>query len=299
MKKKLITLLILTGLWGSTCAQELNCEVTVIAPQIANVDASIFEIMESTIRDFMNDRKWTGDDFTIEERIDCSIQLTINEAVNNTSFVGTMQVQASRPVYNSDYNSPTFLVNDSDVQFTFLQNTILQFTPDQHRDNLSSLLAFYAYMILGTDYDTMALEGGTDHYLKAQIIVSNAQNAAETGWKSSQNQQNRYWLVENVLSQTFKPLRDCLYHYHRNGFDKFFSTVEEPRMVIAESLYDLEKIHKVRPSSYNLQLFFMAKADEIVNLFKSSTNLQEKQLIYLTLKKVDPGNISKYEKIMK
>ena len=185
-------------------AQELNCRVQVIAPQIANVEASIFESLEENIQEFMNGRRWTNDEFQFEERIECTMQITISEAPSPTSFRGNIQVQSSRPVYNSDYNSAMLLVNDGDFEISWDGSSNIQFSIDQYRDNLSSILAYYAYMILGMDYDSMALEGGTAHYLKAQTIVANAQNSGPTGWKASQGNQNRYWLVENMLSQTFR-----------------------------------------------------------------------------------------------
>ena len=188
-------------------AQELNCTVTVIAPQISNVDVIRFDALEDGIREFMNGRRWTNDNFEFEERIECTLQLTVSEAIGSTVFKGSMQVQSSRPVFNSDYNTPVLLVNDGDIQFEWLDNSTIIFNPGQHRDNLSSLLAYYAYMILGMDYDTFSLEGGTPHFLQAQAIVANAQNAGERGWKASQGKQNRYWLVENHLSQTFRPVR--------------------------------------------------------------------------------------------
>ncbi|MGB2014810.1 MAG: DUF4835 family protein, partial [Flavobacteriales bacterium] len=213
--------------WGtSATAQELNCRVQVIAPQIANIEASIFESLEENIQEFMNGRRWTNDDFQFEERIECTMQITISEAPSPTSFRGNIQVQSSRPVYNSDYNSAMLLVNDGDFEISWDGSSNIQFSIDQYRDNLSSILAYYAYMILGMDYDSMALDGGTAHYLKAQTIVANAQNSGPTGWKASQGNQNRYWLVENMLSQTFRPVRNCLYYYHRMGLDQLFEDVE-------------------------------------------------------------------------
>ena len=220
-------------------AQELNCTVTVIAPQISNVDVSRFDALEDGIREFMNGRRWTNDNFEFEERIECTLQLTVSEAIGSTTFKGSMQVQSSRPVFNSDYNTPVLLVNDGDIQFEWLDNSTILFNPGQHRDNLSSLLAYYAYIILGMDYDTFSLEGGTPHFLQAQAIVANAQNAGERGWKASQGKQNRYWLVENHLSQTFRPVRICLYNYHRKGLDVLFQDVEGGRLTIAESLIDM------------------------------------------------------------
>ncbi len=275
-------------------AQELNCTVTVIAPQISNVDVSRFDALEDGIREFMNGRRWTNDNFEFEERIECTLQLTVSEAIGSTIFKGSMQVQSSRPVLNSDYNTPVLLVNDGDIQFEWLDNSTILFNPGQHRDNLSSLLAYYAYMILGMDYDTFSLEGGTPHFLQAQAIVANAQNAGERGWKASQGKQNRYGLVENHLSQTFRPVRICLYNYHRKGLDVLFQDIEGGRLTIAESLIDMRSTNRIRPGSYNIQVFFLSKSDEIINIFSPAPDAERGRLLPI-LKQLDPGNIQSYD----
>ena len=275
-------------------AQELNCTVTVIAPQISNVDASRFEALEDGIREFMNGRRWTEDNFDYDERIECTLQLTVSEAIGSTVFKGSMQVQSSRPVFNSDYNTAVLLVNDGDIQFEWLDNSNILFNPGQHRDNLSSLLAYYAYMILGMDYDTFSLEGGTPYFLQAQAIVANAQNAGERGWKASQGKQNRYWLIENHLSQTFRPVRTCLYNYHRKGLDVLFDDVEGARLTMAEALIDMRSTNRIRPGSYNIQVFFLAKSDEIINVFGPAPDAEKARLIPI-LKQLDPGNIQAYD----
>lgn len=290
--------LMLAGLLApQVSGQELRCEVSVIAPQVANVEASIFESLEEAVREFMNGRKWTGDDFLFEEKIECTMQITVSEAVNPTSFKGSLQVQSSRPVFNSDYKTPMLLVIDGDFEFQWDGSSTIQFSPDQYRDNLSSVLAYYAYMILGMDYDSFALEGGTPHYIKAQTIVANAQNSGRSGWKAGQSQQNRYWLVENMLSQTFRPVRSCLYHYHRKGWDLVFDGVEDARLTMADALIEMRQTHRIRPSSYNLQLFFLAKSDEILQLFGPAPT-PEKQRLLPVLKQMDPGNISKYDQAL-
>jgi hypothetical protein len=282
---------------SSVQGQELNCRVQVIAPQIANVEGSIFESLEEAIQEFVNGRRWSNDDFLFEERIECNIQITISEAPTATSFKGSIQVQSSRPVYNSDYNTPMLLVNDGDFEIAWDGSSNIQFSPDQYRDNLSSILAYYAFMVLGMDYDSMVLDGGTPYYLKAQTIVANAQNAGPSGWKASQGQQNRYWLVENMLSQTFRPVRNCLYYYHRMGLDRLYDDVERGRLTMADALIEMRQTHRIRPSSYNLQLFFLAKSDEILKVFGPAPDAEKTRLLPV-LKQMDPGNISKYDSIL-
>ena len=278
-------------------AQELNCRVQVIAPQIANVEEAIFESLEESIQEFVNGRRWSNDDFLFEERIECNMQITISEAPSATSFRGSIQVQSSRPVFNSDYNSSMLLVNDGSFEISWDGSSTIQFSPDQYRDNLSSILAYYAYMILGMDYDSMVLDGGTPYYLKAQTIVANAQNAGPSGWKASQGQQNRYWLVENMLSQTFRPVRNCLYYYHRMGLDRLYEDLERGRLTMADALIEMRQTHRIRPSSYNLQLLFLAKSDEILRIFGPAPDAEKTRLLPV-LKQMDPGNISKYDSIL-
>lgn len=288
----------LLGLFGSaTFAQEFNCNVSVIAPQVSNVEADVFQALEEVMADFMNTRKWTDDAFDVDERIECSIQLTISEAPTQTSFRGSLQIQSSRPVYHSDYKTPVFTVNDQNVAFFFTPNNFITFGLDQHRDNLSSLLGYYAHMMLAFDYDTFELEGGTPFFLKAQTVVANAQNAGEGGWTASGDQRNRFALVDNILSQTFKPLRKAAYEYHRQGMDLAYQDPTLARQNISDAIVALRTIHQIKPSSYNMQLFFLAKADELVNLFGPAEQ-EEKLRVFNILKLIDPGNISKYDKLV-
>jgi len=296
MIQYLKTLLLLTLVFCGTTArsQELNCNVQVIAPTIANVEASIFESLEDGVREFMNGRRWTNDNFAFEERIECTMQITISDAIGSTRFSGSIQIQSNRPVYNSDYNTPLLFAIDGDLEIEWLDGTSILFNPGQHRDNLSSILAYYAYMIIAMDYDSYGMEAGTEFYLKAQTIVANAQNAGGKGWRASQGKQNRYWLVENMLSQTFRPLRYCLYNYHRNGMDILHEDVETARLNIGDAIIEMRSTNRIRPSSYNLQVFFLAKNDEIIKLFEPAPEAERVRLLPV-LKQMDPGNIAKYD----
>lgn len=280
-------------------AQELKCTVSILPPQATQVDPAIFLTMKNTMEDFMNNRRWTNDNWRAEEKIECSFLITIDQQISQREFKATLQVNSSRPIYNSNQKTSVLSINDRDFQFVFQENTIIQWSQDQHRDNLSSVLAFYAYLILAMDYDTFAPEGGTDHYVMCQTIVVNAQNAAEAGWRAndSRSQQNRFWLIENYMSNTFKPMRECLYNFHRKGLDKLYTEQQVAVQNIAEALELLKSVHKARPSSYNMQVFFYAKSDEVVALFKPMP-VESKTAVYNLCKLVDPGNIAKYERIM-
>ncbi len=278
--------------------QELNCQVQVVAPTIQGTQTRIFESLETTIYNFMNNRKWTADKFEIHERIVCNIFVNITSVNNNSDFQGSIQVNSKRIVYNSDYDTNILNLVDNDISFTYLENTLLEFTPDIHRSNLASILAYYAYVILGADYDTFSLEGGTKYYSIAQQIVSNAQNAPEPGWKAFENTKNRYWIVENILHNSFKPMRRASFDYHRNGLDLMYQNVNLGRAKLIQAIEKLKKVHQLRPLSYNMQLFFLAKSDELVDIFKEAPQSEKTKLV-TTLEQIDPGNISKYNKINK
>jgi hypothetical protein len=279
-------------------AQELNATVNVLIPQQVISPPEFFNTMKSTITEFLNGRKWSKDTWQNSERIQCTFQITIEQQVDNRSFRGSLQVTSSRPVYNSDYKTSVLNINDRDFEFVFQENTMIQWSNDQHRDNLSSVLAFYANLILAMDYDTFAMEGGTDYYLNCQTIINNAQNAAEPGWRSNEKgRQNRFWLIENILSQSFKPIREFLYNYHRKGLDKLYINQAEAITAMSTAIDALNDVHRIKPSSYNMQVLFYAKSDEIVNIYKPRA-IDEKKAVTEMCKLLDPGNISKYEKIM-
>lgn len=296
--RKLFFIFIVLWAFNKGNAQELNATVNILLPQQVQSSPELFATMKTDFTEFLNSRKWSKDNWNNNEKIDCSFQITIEQQVDARSFKGSIQVTSSRPVYNSDYKTAVLNVNDRDFEFQYQENTMMQWSADQHRDNLTSVLAFYANLILAMDYDSFSMEGGTDYYLICQTIVNNAQNAAEPGWRSNERgRQNRYWLIENILSQTFKPIRECLYNYHRKGIDRLYSDVPGARQAIANSLQELKSVHRVKPSSYNMQIFFYAKGDEIVNIFKPAPS-EEKQPVVDLCKLIDPGNIAKYERML-
>jgi len=296
MKNTLVIILILLFVNGNS--QELNCQVQVIAPTLQSNPANqeIIESLESSIFEFINNTKWTNDNFKMEERIECSMLINIQDKISSDEFRASIQVSSSRPIYNSSYKSRLFNYNDNNLQFKYLRNTAIIFKPDNHFDNLADVLAFYVYMILGYDYDSFSLEGGTPYFNKAMQIVSNCQNAPESGWKPNESNRNRYWLIQNATQALFKPLRKCYYDFHLKGFDIAYSKREESLNKMFQSLKLLESIHKARPNNFNIQLFFTAKNDELVSIFAPAIpDLRMK--VYNLLVKLDPGNISKYNKI--
>ena len=207
-------------------AQELNCKVSIIKEaslEVNSTELEIFKELELVLTELMNNTQWTKDQFKTEERINCNIQLQINKIPTPGTYSGAVQIQATRPVFNSNYNTLLFNFRDEDLAFSYSRNTLITYTPNQYRDNLSSIMAFYAYFILGMDYDSFSSKGGTKFFNECQQIVSNAQNSGAPGWKSSeQGKRNRFWLADNVLQAAFEPLRECNFSYHRNGMDQMY-----------------------------------------------------------------------------
>ena len=283
---------------GVLRAEEFNCEVSVIAPQVSNADPRIWISLEKGIKEFYNTRRFSNFNYAPEERIDLNLLLTINEFNGTDFFRGTLQVIYARPAFNSDYNSPVIDLVDNSIEFRYLENTQIDFTPDRFQNNLSSIMGFYAYFILGVDGDTFSSLGGTPFYTLAQQVVNNAQNASEPGWKAFEDQKNRYWLLDNQLQAVFRPLRDCLYNYHRMGMDLMTEEPTAGRQSIASSIEKLKTVHQVKPASYNLQVFFNAKYNELVELFKPVPPA-EKVKVFNTLQIIDPGHISQYQAMMK
>tara|TARA_B100000683_G_scaffold207847_1_gene201801 strand:- start:6178 stop:7074 length:897 start_codon:yes stop_codon:yes gene_type:complete len=278
-------------------SQELLANVVINHQQVQSSDDYIYDNMRKSFVEFLNNRKWTGDKFKPEERIECSFFVTINDRKGN-SFSGSIQVQSGRPVYGTNYKSTMFIVNDNDFDFNYVDQQPLDFNNNEFTSNLTSILAYYAYTIIGFDYDSFGKEDGTKFFTKAFEIATLSANGGGIGWKSTDGSQNRYWLIENINNGAFKNFRDCLYKYHREGFDVMRSNKKQGEYSIYKSLLSLEAVHKRQPSSYLLQVFFNAKSDEVVNIFKNASSQQKEKLVPVLIK-IDPGNTKKYNKILK
>ena len=286
---------------GIASAQELNCQVSIITDarlEVTSVEKEIFDQLKQTIYDMMNTTQWTKDKFKVEERINCNIQLQINSRPSPGTYEGSIQVQSTRPGYNSAYNTTLFNFQDDDIQFAYSRNSILIYAPNQYRDNLTSILAFYAYFIIGMDYDSFSLKGGTPYFNEAQQIVSNAQSSGAKGWKSNETgKRNRFYLVDNVLHQLFEPLRLCNYNYHRKGIDLLYDDKLKARQAIYSALSELNKVVATRPNSVNLLNFVQAKLVELKNLY-ADAEIKDKTEVVNLLKRLDPTNASKYQDIL-
>ncbi len=294
---KRILLLILLGLTQLSFAQELNCKVDLNSAQVQGIDASLFQKLKKDISDFMNNRKWTSDVFSIEEKIDCNLFISVNGAPASDQFTATLQVQLFRPVYGTTYKSMVLDINDNDFSFSYTPSQTLDYSDNEYISNLTSVLAYYAYVMIGFDYDSFSLKGGTDYFSKAQNIINNAQNVAAQGWKATDGTKNRYWLMENLMNEVYEPIRVCNYKYHRLGLDVMAKETEKGRQSITEAIKLLEAVIKRKPNSYSIKVFFDAKNQEIINLYKDDS-VSDRQAMMEYLTKIDPGNGNRYTKIM-
>ena len=300
MKGLIILLLTLFGIPFSY-AQELNCQVSVIVDakvEISSTEKEVIKQMEQSIFDLMNNTQWTKDKFKTEERIKCNIQIQIREIPSTGTYKGYIQVQSTRPSFNSSYN--TLLLNFEDENFavSFSRNAVLVYAQNQYRDNLTSILAFYAYFMIGLDYDSFSLKGGTPYYIEAQAIVTNAQVGGAPGWKSSESgKRNRFYLVDNILQPVFDPMRECLYMYHRKGIDKLYEDKAAGKKAIYDALNKLTPLAATRPNAVNLLSFLFCKIPEFKNVF-SDSELKEKQDLVTLLKRLDSANSARYQEIL-
>ena len=293
-----LTILVLGG--GVVNAQELNCNVQVSAQKIQGSNRQVFESMQRDIYEFMNNSVWTNHVFSYAERIDCNILITITEQFSADEFKGTIQVQLRRPVFNSTYNSTVLNFMDNNFQFRYVEFSPLEFDPNSYRSSLVSVLAYYAYIFLGFDYDSFSPLGGTQFFQIAEKIVNNAQNASEPGWKpyDGSRNKNRYWLVKNALDREYEGIRRFIYEYNILGMDKMESRTGEARISILESLKLVQEVFRARPDPYMylLQIVMESKADELVSIFADAFP-EEKSRVIQILNEIDPGNKTKYEKI--
>ncbi|MCX6259708.1 MAG: DUF4835 family protein [Bacteroidia bacterium] len=281
-------------------SQELNCNVQVSAQKIQGSNRQVFESMQRDIYEFMNNTVWTNHVFSYAERIDCNILINLTDQYSADEFKGTIQVQLSRPIFNTTYNSTMLNFIDNNFQFRYVEFQPLEFDPNSYRSSLVSVLAYYAYMIIGFDYDSFSTLGGTEFFQVAEKIVTNAQNASEPGWKpyDGSRNRNRYWLVKNALDKEYEGVRRFVHEYNINGLDKMESKTTEARTSIAESLKLIQEVYRAKPDPYMylIQVILESKADELVNIF-SEAFPEEKSRVIQILTEIDPGNKTKYEKI--
>ncbi len=276
----LAVLLTLPMAHGVAVAQELKCSVTVNGGKIAGTNRSIFKSMQKAITEFMNNTHWTKHVYSQGERIECTLVVTLSEQSGPNEYSGSMNLQSRRPVYNSSYKSPMLNLLDNKVQFTYRENEPLEYSEVAHLGNLTSLLAYYAYIILGYDYDSFSPMGGTPYFELAKQVVRNAQSAPEKGWKAYEgDRKNRYWMVEYLLDDKYRSIRQASYTYHRQGLDAMEAKASTGRNSVMRGLRAIQGLSRSKPDSEMLPLsmWLNAKRDELINIFKGAEGPERKQ----------------------
>lgn len=280
---------------GFTQAQQLNCTVQVISDKVTTANSQIFKNLEKSVSEFVNKTDWTGEEYKQHEKINCSMVITVNSYDSN-QFTATLQIESSRPIFNSSYSSPVFNYNDKDFSFRYIEFENLTFNPSTFDSNLISVLAFYSYMILGFDADTYALYGGRPWFDIAQQVLSVAQQSGYKGWTQADGNQNRFFLISDLLSGTFDAFRESMYEYHRNGLDTMTKDTKASKEKIMQSVTILSSIYNVRPNAFLTRVFFDAKVDEIVSILSGGPKVQLSDTID-TLNRISPLNSAKWSTI--
>ncbi len=306
MLKKIILPVFVCLVYFSAAGQEIQARITVNVNKdkiSTQIDRKIFQTLQTSLTNFVNSRKWTSDVFQTNEKIQCSFLININEVIGQNLFRGTLTVQAARPAYNSTYQCPLVNFIDDNLYFKYQEFQPVEFNEnriqgnDPLASNLTAVLAYWVYMILGFDYDSFSLRGGDAFFQKAQTIVNNAPESRDiTGWKNFESQRNRYWLSENVNNNRFALLHDALYSYYRGGMDIFYENADEGRNGVMNCLNFLSTLNTENPNSMIMQFFFQGKSAEIIKVFsKASKEVKDKALNLLL--KLDITNARSYNEL--
>lgn len=276
-------------------AQELNCKVEINSDQVEGTYKQVFSTLEQAINDYMNTTVFTNNQFATNEKIDCRLFFTIKEYADD-KVTGDLQIQSSRPVYNSSYTTTLINFKDTKIDFVYRENEPLTFVLDRMDSQLTAILNFYAYLILAIDYDSFSPRGGEPFYERLKTIVQQAQSAGETGWKAFEDTKNRSAVLSAFTDPSTQSLRDLLYDYHRRGLDEMSVSPEKGRAKIAETLDIIKQVYQAAPMSVGLSMFKDAKMDELVNVYSKATQ-DERTKAYNILQEIYPTEVERLEKI--
>jgi len=283
-----------------TQAQELNCQVNIQTPQMQGVDRSLIDQLRQDIMQYMNNRKWTNDQFEPNEKIRCSINLILKSpSTSGDRFEGTANIQVIRPVYNATYETVSLNFQDQYFHINYIQSQNLVYSETNYETNLTALLNYYALIILGFEYDSFSPSGGTKYFTRAQNIVNLAAQGNETGWKAfdGDGRRNRYWIVENALNSSYKVFREAIYKYHRLGLDVMEKDVNAAREKIVEALEDLSKMYSSNPNVFLIPIFADSKGPELINIFKNAYPEIQRRFIK-AMEVLDPSKLSNYSSVL-
>lgn len=282
------------------CAQELNCKVVVNHSQVQGTNTSVFETLQNAISEFMNNRSWTELQFGKDERIDCTLNITIKQYKEaEGAFTGELLFQTSRPVFNSTYNTTVFSMKDPAFNFTYKEFDQLEFNENSMDNNLTAMLAYYAYLFIGLDLDTMSPLGGTDVLHQVENIVNNAQTMTEVGWKAFNDSKNRHAIINDYMETSMEPYRRLQYKYYREGLDEMANNVDRGRTAVTEAITMLKEAHSNKPLSMLPQIFTDFKRDEIVSIYNGHGTAKEKEDVYNILSDLNASQNQEWSKIKK
>lgn len=306
MKKIKTLLLIITIAVTQAHSQELNCNIQINSDKIQGSNKEVFSTLQQSLSDFVNNTRWTTLTFAPQEKIECNMTIIIASAGSENDYTAELLVQSRRPVYNSSYSTPVLNHRDQNFNFTYQEFDRLEFNNNTFTNNLTALIGYYCYLIIGMDMDTYSKFGGTPCFQTCESIVTSAQtqslsDAEMSGWTShslSASNRNRYSLVNNLMDEAFKPFRSMVYTYHRLGLDEMTENTTNARARIAEELPVLKDANKARTNAYIVSTFLDAKSDEITNIFKKGT-AEEKKKIYELMMDIDPTRQNIYSEINK
>lgn len=295
----LIAMLVALLMQGNATAQELDAKVTINHSKVGATDVSVFDNLEQTLNQFVNDRQWTELQFQKNERISCSFNITINKYDKTSNlFECSAMIQANRPVYNSAYTTTIYNNKDADFNFEFAQFDQLNFNEEVVDNQLTALFAYYAYLIIGLDLDTFAPMGGTDILQRCYNLVNNAQSLNFTGWKSFDDSRNRFAIINDYMDESMKPFRQLQYDYYRQGLDEMANNAERGRTNISTALEaDLKQAHDNRPLSLLPQIWTDYKRDEIANIYKGKGTQKEKETVFELLQGINAAQSEAWEKV--
>lgn len=281
-------------------AQELKCNISINSEQVQGSNKAVFTTLQQSMEEFVNTQRWTNMTFQEKERIECSMMIVV-KSVQDNMFVCEFTCQSRRPVFGTTYTTPTLNIKDANFTFTYQEYDRMEFQPNTFTSNLTALVAYYCYLIIGHDMDSFAKLGGTPYFQVCEDIVTSAQsasldNAEMVGWKAFESNRNRYALTNNLMDEAFKKYRAYYYDYHRHGLDEMVNNVANGRARIAKDIKVLKEAYNARPATYLVGTFLDAKSDELVNIFKSGT-ADEKKMVYELLMDIDPTRQDTYENI--
>lgn len=301
--RRALLFLLLTGTGHYAMAQEIRANVTVVSNQITGVDKKVFTTLQTALKEFLNNRRWADDSYLPQERIECNFLLNVTAEGGNNSYRATLTVQATRPVFNSGYVTSLLNTQDNNVMFRYVEYQPLEFNEnrvtanDPLVSNLTAIMAYYVYVILGLDYDSFSPRGGDVFYKKALNIVNNAPDGKDiSGWKAFEGNRNRYWLQDNLLNVKFSNFHDVMYQYHRMGLDMMYEDASKGRSAIMNCLNLLYAIHQDVPNSMLMQVFYNAKSDELQKIFAKAPP-QEKTRAVQLLAQMDVPNAARYQEM--